>query len=253
MKKNICCPICNGKLEKTNIKWNKYFYYRCNLCEHTVLDIPNSTNLKYQKDYMKTRIMVGDIKNGEFTDRYYENRQTILNRRIIKINHLIHSEDSVFDIGCGGGFTLRYYRDRGCKVKGIEIEPLGIDACKRLDIECIEDNFLTVNMEEKFDVVMAWHELERVLDINAFVEKVIDITNENGIIMIEVSTNMRPPQSYGLYNGNVHRFSKKSFEKFMNKFNLTLIRLTEGVQKQSWLYTGRINKDDLRKEKRNDS
>ncbi|MFC1933571.1 class I SAM-dependent methyltransferase [Chloroflexota bacterium] len=249
--KKLICPVCSQHMplltEKVGllrivkkIKCGDYFYYKCGNCGHTVLDIPEDINLKYQSNYRSNAAMTGDIINNELSERYYSNRESILNRRVAKIDSFIEGKKGIFDIACGGGYVLNYYKKKEHMVTGIEIDDLCVNACRRLGIDCIKGGFLKTDIQDKYAVVMAWHILEHVLDINAFIRKTVDITNKNGLVIIEVPVDRGLIREWQLYNGHVHSFTKESLAKLIDKFNIKCLYSSDGIQKPAWLYVGEV-------------
>lgn len=247
---SFVCPVCSLDMPiltkrsrllviVKKIKCGDYFYYKCRNCGHTVLDIPEDINLEYQSNYRKNVAMNGDIINNELSDRYYSNREWILNGRVAEIDSFIEGKGSIFDIGCGGGYVLNYYKNHHI-VNGIEIDDLCVNACSRLGIDCIKGDFLKTDIKEKYDVVMAWHTLEHVLDVNTFLRKMVDITNKNGIIIIEIPVDRAVIMKWKFYNGHVHYFTKDSLKKLSDKFNIKYVYSSEGIQKPAWLYVGEV-------------
>ena len=245
------CPVCNLEMSPLTkrvffrqyvkkIKCGKCFYYKCNKCGHVLLDVPEDINLKYQINYRKNMPMSGDVIDGELSNKYYSNREKILQERTGKIDSLIGAQKSIFEIGCGGGYLLNFYRKKGNIVAGIEVDDLCVNACERLEIDCIKGDFLKAKIKKKYDIVMAWHVLEHVIDINRFMKKMVRITNKNGLVFIEVPTGRKPIEQWSHYDGHIHYFNKKSFKKLADKFNLRCLHLGEGIQKPALLFIGTV-------------
>jgi len=258
-RKNECiCPVCglDMPMRKRNSKldFNRYLpqrlvyfiisrrisCYECKNCGHTLLDIPEDMNLKFQSNFRRNAAMSGDIINNDLSDRYYSNREWILNGRVAKVDSFVECRKSIFDIGCGGGYVLDYYKRRNHGVAGIEIDDLCVSACRRLGIDCMKGDFLKADINEKYDVVMAWHCLEHIPDINAFLGKMVAISNENGLVIIEVPIDRPLVGNWESYDGHVHYFTKESLERLVDKFNLKCIYSEEGVQKPAWLFIGEV-------------
>lgn len=97
--------------------------------------------------------------------------------------------DSVLDIGCGYGRHSRELLKAGKTVTSIDI--------KSDYKEAIVGNYLTTHLP-KSDLVWASHILEHQLNVNSFLKKCRNETNEHGYIAIVV-----PPLKHQIVGGHV--------------------------------------------------
>ena len=97
--------------------------------------------------------------------------------------------DSVLDIGCGYGRHSRELLKAGKRVTSIDI--------KSDYREAIVGNYLTTHLP-KSDLVWASHILEHQLNVNSFLKKCRNETNEHGYIAIVV-----PPLKHQIVGGHV--------------------------------------------------
>jgi SAM-dependent methyltransferase len=99
----------------------------------------------------------------------------------------IHSDDTVLDFGCGGGFLLQ---NLSCKYKiGIEINEVARNHCKLLGIECYDslDNI----EDESRDVIVSNHCLEHIENPYLAISQLYKKLKRGGKIIIFV-----PLESY---------------------------------------------------------
>ena len=103
--------------------------------------------------------------------------------------------NSVLDVGCGGGQFLRYCKEKGLKVRGIDTSSACVEALLNDGIPCIHGSIFSVSEVEKYDCVTCVHVLEHVLDLNEFTRKLCTFVHKN--LYIEVpdgaSYPMNPP------------------------------------------------------------
>jgi SAM-dependent methyltransferase len=185
--------------------------------------------------------MNGDIVNGELGKSYYSNRREILRKRVERIGDFVEKGMTIFEIGCGGGYLLEYYKKKGHSVAGVEIDDLCVNACRHLGIDCVDGDFLEMEVRKRWGAVMAWHALEHSDDINEFMRKVVEMTNGGSLVFIEVPTGRGPVENWELYDGHVHYFSRKSLKRLTDKFGLSCLHLGEGIQKPAMLYIGKVD------------
>ena len=132
---------------------------------------------------------------------------------------------------------LDYYR-RSHTVAGVEIDDLCVAACGRLGIDCLKGDFLEVQIDGRYDVVMAWHCLEHVSDINSFLSKMVRIANVKGLIIVEIPIDR--PLARKSFGGHVHYFTRDSLQKLADRWHVECLYAGEGVQKPAYLFIGQV-------------
>lgn len=94
---------------------------------------------------------------------------------------------AVVEIGCGAGWNLVPYRDRGCRVVGWDVDDayLAVGRSRGLDLR---NGLLSNAVEsgERFDLVVLSHVLEHLLDPIADLNALRLLLNRNGLLSIEV-------------------------------------------------------------------
>jgi SAM-dependent methyltransferase len=93
----------------------------------------------------------------------------------------------VLEIGCGRGGFLSYLSQQTKlrSASGVEFDKRVTD---RIQLPCTQkfynDYFERLNFPQKFDAIFAWHVIEHVFDVNAFVKKIHDDLQPGGIVVI---------------------------------------------------------------------
>ncbi|MFA5108968.1 MAG: class I SAM-dependent methyltransferase [Patescibacteria group bacterium] len=97
---------------------------------------------------------------------------------------------SILDIGCGrGGFLLSLDSDIFEK-NGIEINPEGVEICRRKKIDVYNKPVELINFgEKKFDVITLWHVMEHLEKPMSLFKKAREIIKDNGILVFQVPNN----------------------------------------------------------------
>jgi len=99
-----------------------------------------------------------------------------------KINQL-----DVFDIGCGWGLALSYFKSLGSKCYGIDPAPEAIDYMKSRGISAEVAGFSNLNVFNKtFDFIMLNNVLEHLREPEKTLEDIYKLLNKDGIVMIDV-------------------------------------------------------------------
>lgn len=88
----------------------------------------------------------------------------------------LNAQTRVLDVGCGNGFTVGLFLEKGCSVVGVDASPDGIKIAQRTypkgRFEVLSgenDNILSQLNVEPFDLVVSTEVIEHVYDPHAFV------------------------------------------------------------------------------------
>jgi 2-polyprenyl-3-methyl-5-hydroxy-6-metoxy-1,4-benzoquinol methylase len=88
-----------------------------------------------------------------------------------------HKFQTVLDVGCGRGEHAEIFRFSGKDVT--TIDPI----CDYADIKA---DFLSHPFDEKYDLVWTSHVLEHQRNVGLFIDRLLDVTEDNGLICITV-------------------------------------------------------------------
>lgn len=93
-------------------------------------------------------------------------------------DYMIEKEkiESVLDVGCGLGYAAKYFKDNGCKVKGIDGSPSAIkDNVLGEDMIGFDFTKGKLNLDQKFDLVWSAEFVEHVRE--EYSENFLDVFN----------------------------------------------------------------------------
>lgn len=190
---------------KEHVRKNSYGYY-------SLINIPPIQELKeyYQKKYYQE-------SRGSYESNYSEEEIIYFNNKIEQkhfllnkhLGHKTNERKVLLDIGCGEGWTLKYFRKIKWNVKGIDFSDYG---CRQNNPDCLEnmiigDIYETINKmkdkNEKYDVIWLNNVLEHVVDPHALLEDCNRLIKEKGICIIEVPNDFSVLQQYLLHNNYI--------------------------------------------------
>ena len=117
--------------------------------------------------------------------------------RIAMRNQLIKSlrperPGKMLDVGCGEGFTLKFYKSLGWHVTGIDFSSAGVDQMNPDCASCVKQGdifkLLKAQIEsgEKYDLVWLGNVLEHVLDPEELLEMLRRVVSPSGIAVVTV-------------------------------------------------------------------
>ncbi len=112
----------------------------------------------------------------------------------------------IFDIGCGGGGFLAYFRERGFDVDGSDPDLQGVKAAKKFfDIKvssAMSENF---DYRGKYDIFLIMGSLEHCVDPNKVLDSIAK-ASKPGTLIIHEGRSFPISYSYKFLNFNHHRY-----------------------------------------------
>ena len=161
----------------------------------------NYSGATYMKEYSDEELA--------FTMNKIEERAYVIEQNLVKQENLKEGKYSLLDIGCGEGFLLKYFHDKGIRVKGVDI---GSYALKHFHSEMlpylVQGDIETVIPEMKkqgecFDVVNMDRILDMVLEADKCIEMIKGLMTEKSILVIKVANNYSYLQQMLMRSGEV--------------------------------------------------
>jgi SAM-dependent methyltransferase len=144
---------------------------------------------------------------------------------------------NVLEVGCSTGGILKYFRDKGCSVRGIDLGEEYLEYGRRThDLHLSVGTVLDTHFGTTFDLVIYNHVLEHTLDPNSELKKVHDILSETGILYICVPGVKNLKYSYQsdflrlLQNAHTYHFSRRTLGNLLRKNGFEMIMGNESVK-----------------------
>jgi len=114
------------------------------------------------------------------------------------------SDKDVLDIGSGAGWLLNFFMQNGAKsVLGVEPSRKNVEATKVLypDIDVLNENFMAINMDRKFDFITAVMVMTNLPDVKSAFKKFKTLMNNKAKLLVVVPDYdyfKTPRHDYGL-------------------------------------------------------
>lgn len=198
--------------------------------------------MKIEKNYLGY-FEVQPKPTQSFLAKYYENKyfenKIKLNRAYTEDEmynkslgpkeafHLINQDKgSMIDIGCGEGYFINFFHQRGWSASGVDFSNDGISEVfpELIDKVHIGDIYLHIDeliaREVKFNFVSINHVLEHVINPLEILEKLKYLLEPNGILRISAPNDFSPLQQYLLRDKFVAEEYWVCYPDHLNYFNV---------------------------------
>jgi len=230
------CPLC--KLNSYKLVYYKKVwggnsrdkFLICNKCDIVFLNpMPSDKELnKFYSDnygrYMKERSLEQNWSNLIKELQIISKREIPLRKKILK-KYLLNG--SICDVGSSTGMMLEYFKDLKRTSHGIEPskEHRSFSLSKK---HTVFRNFKSV--KRKYKNVLNYYVLEHINDPLKFIKSLLNITKDNGRVIIEVpnrndylfcNTNISSYKNFIMQKMHTLYFSKKSLIFLLNKLEFS--------------------------------
>ena len=187
---DVDCPHCASKKREKSFELNAFHHHFCVDCECLYVS-PRLNNAALEELY-------ADEYYSEMYSKsmipFFDKRKELIGKS--KYSQVIDSIESVrknkakslrvLDIGAGIGEVISVFNDNGHDCEAIEVNSTAIDQLKNIGIKVFEDSFYNYDLNEKFDVIMAWGVVEHITDPSLFLSKVYSLLKPAGVFVSEV-------------------------------------------------------------------
>lgn len=180
---------------------NKFGYYE-------LKEKPSAQELKkyYSEKYYQENNATYEQEYTAEEIKYFRNK-TEQKYFLVKDRFCGTANPEMLDIGCGEGFTLKYFSDMNWNVTGLDYSSFG---CKRHNPEVlgkITTGDIFAKLEEiiksgrKFDLIWLDNVLEHLLEPEKLLSVCFDIAKDNSAVIIEVPNDFSRIQNLALQKG----------------------------------------------------
>lgn len=171
-EKEKICPLCNFNQTKFNFIENRHELLTCLNC-----------GLHYINPYKQNDLN----RNPLSSDRQYQSEKLAVSYYLPFISKYISNQCSILDIGCGCGVFLMKCKELGVKtITGLENDKDRAAFAKRnTNFKIIESEINESILDQKFSVITLINVISHLPDLNLFFNKMNDLLNENGKLIIK--------------------------------------------------------------------
>lgn len=183
-------------------------HYKCELCDAIKKTSICDFHTKISHTYIGKEYFVSS-KIGNFKDDIPLNKQYI-NELEFALNEFNFNRDSkylrtVIEIGAGIGRLIPMFLKNGFDYTGLEYNEWAVRYMENAyDVKVIKEDFMKLNLDKKYNLVVCIHTLEHFKDADVAFEKLCNLVTPYGYLLIEV------PHRKDLYNPDHYWFFDKA-------------------------------------------
>ena len=236
------CRFCNSSRcslkKKVQSSYNQQFYdlYSCHDCRSYFFN-----NRQYSASLKELYNKIpSSIENVTFN--FVTSKKWLKQVAIIK-NLLHRNPASVLDVGCRTGDFLMHF-ESNTKCEGVELSEYSARIGAKRGLTIYNDFLENIDFKKKYDVVSAYAIMEHLMDPLKFINKLNEIINPGGLLVILIPTHQCLKRKFLDYFGNLwHMYSPPEHLNFYSRKFLDKYLYDKGFKLAKRFYTsgGMIN------------
>jgi 2-polyprenyl-3-methyl-5-hydroxy-6-metoxy-1,4-benzoquinol methylase len=236
MEKLVSCPVC-GKSNFTPflqssdffLTKEKYTIVICNNCGMKFVN-PRPDASEIGKYYESSDYISHDAGKKNGLNFLYRQVRNFSIKKKYKLVKKYSKGKKLLDIGCGTGEFIFFCKKNGFDVTGIEPgEKPRSFAQTEYELDVHEEGYLENLFHPEFDVITLWHVLEHVHLLHERMNKIVEIMNPDGTIIIAVpNSNSWDARYYGKFWAaydlprHLYHFSQETMQIFAQNYALKI-------------------------------
>lgn len=224
------CPICRNTVFSEFLKSADYFLTKkeftivqCQSCGFKFLN-PRPDENAISQYYDSSEYISHDSQPKTIRNFLYSIVRNHTQKKKLQLIEKYSKGKKLLDIGCGTGEFISYCKQSGWEVKGVEpnLKPREY-AIRKHHVDVIDEPELTALNKPSFDIITLWHVLEHVHRLDERIQKIRQILNENGTLIIAVpNSNSWDAVHYNKFWAaydlprHIHHFSQDTIKQLAN-------------------------------------
>ena len=231
---DIRCCICEGRGQESFFrKIGDYSLWRCRQCGLVYFkDSPAAGGgfIRQAKDELKRehREKVEYWSFPHLYDKYKEVFRHYFSERLNRIRQFAPNLNSLFDIGCGYGFWLKFCEDMGLHAEGMDNSSEAVAyAANNLKLKVEESTLEDYDFKRAYDAIVMCDILEHIRRPNEQLQKIHLAMTDSGVLFIQVPSligfKLPPFHGFGLPY-HIWQFSLPSLSLLLKKNGFKILK-----------------------------
>jgi len=231
----VMCPVCNENCFEAIAERDRYgLYMPVSICTNCgiIMTNPRMNQESYNRFYEEDQkyLYVGeDAPTSKYFEKLY-NRGRVIYDYLGNVMKK-HSIKRVFEVGCSSGGVLKYFKDKGCEVRGCDLNNSYVKyGVEKFGINIVADPLEKVIFDEWIpDLVIYSHTLEHILDPVIHLSCLKKSISKSTLVYIELPGVKNLKNSYNknfleyLQNAHVFHYTLTSLKNVMLKTGFNMI------------------------------
>lgn len=168
--------------------------------------LPETSEEEIAKYYNSEEYISHTDSNKGLVNKMYQTIKAItLKQKLKLINSFSVNKKSLLDIGCGTGDFLKICKTNNWEVFGVEPNMKARELAMLKNQISIAESLDEIS-NKKFDVITLWHVLEHVPNLEAYINKILNLLQSEGTLVIAVP--------------NYNSFDAKYYKKYWAAFDV---------------------------------
>ena len=193
MEKLSSCPVCGNPDLTPFLQSNDYFLTKeeytiviCGNCGMKFVN-PRPDQIEIGKYYESSDYVSHDADHKSILNFLYKQvRAFSIKNKYQLVNNYARGK-KLLDIGCGTGEFIFFCKKNGFSVTGIEPgKKPRMFAQDEYKLDVYEETYLDKIIRPEFDIITMWHVLEHVHLLQERMNKIVEIMNPGGTLIVAV-------------------------------------------------------------------
>lgn len=171
------------------------------------------------------------------TDEFFDEQQKFGENiyEFIKNHYGISDHSIVYEIGCGAGGILNFFKEKNCIVEGCDPTSEYVEFGRKKGLDLRIGGIETFKDHIKGDVIILNHVLEHITKPHLFLNQIREMMKEDGILFIALPGIFNIKKSYGdlaffLQNAHVYHFTLTTLDYLLNSSGYARIHGDESIR-----------------------
>ncbi|MEZ5083097.1 MAG: class I SAM-dependent methyltransferase [Bacteroidales bacterium] len=234
---DVNCPVCHSnEFEKLAEKDRYGLFFPVVICKDCglVRSNPRMNENSYRKFYMDDYRDLYEGKpepDNRFFNQQYKKGEKIY-KFLSKVENLnLNEKRKVFEVGCGAGGILEYFKRKGHEVSGIDLNGKYLEFGKKnYNLDLTVSSLTDYSIKNSPDIIIYSHVLEHILNLDQELQNIHKLLSSEGNLYVEVPGIKNLQLSYDmdflkyLQNAHVYHFTLESLNNLLSKNGFGLIK-----------------------------